>query len=137
MSSIRLKVLLIAFGLAACSLSSCGPAALKESLEVASVSYDTSGTPHCAGQVRNNSPQVINDLQVQVEFQNADGNRVRTGTESVSPNNLAPGISGSFSVPYQKGSNDPPVVRCRVVEFKSSDGGLVPHSDKSVSSPGP
>lgn len=135
MSSITRNLLLV-LGMSAFSVISCGPAALKKSLEVTSVSYDASDAPHCVGQVRNLSPQTINDLQVQVEFQNADRDRVRTGTERVSPKAVAPGASGSFSVPYQKGSTDPPVVSCRVVEFKSANGELLSHSDKTAS-PGP
>ena len=136
MTSIKRKILLLVFGLFAGFLSSCGPAALKESLEASSVRYDTSGTPHCVGQVRNISPQAINNLEVQIEFQNIDGNRVRTGTESSSPKTLTPGTSGCFSVPYLKGSNDPPVVKCKIVEFNSSDGEPLLHTDKSGTSGG-
>ena len=135
MSSITRNLLLV-LGMSAFNVISCGPAALNKSLEVTAVSYDTSDAPHCAGQVRNLSAQTINDLQVQVEFQNADRNRVRTGTERVSPKAVASGASGSFSVPYQKGSTDPPVVSCRVVQFKSASGELLSHSDKTAS-PGP
>ena len=130
MISIKRKIVLL-FVLCAGLLSSCDQPALKESLEVTNLRYNTSATPHCAGVVRNISAQAINNLEVQIEFHNADGNRVRTGTEGVSPKTLAPGTSGGFSLPYRKGSNDPPVVGCRVVEFKSSDGGLLLYRDTS------
>lgn len=133
MTSIKRSLLLVVLGISVGNLISCEPAALKKNLEVISVSYDTSDVPRCAGQVRNVSPQITNDLQVQVEFQDADRNRVRTATDSVSPKTLAPGASGSFSVPYQRGSTDPPVVSCRVVEFKSANGELLSHSDKTAS----
>ena len=136
MTSIKRKIVLL-FVLCAGLLSACEPAALKESLEVTDLRYNTSATPHCAGLVKNISAQAINNLEVQVEFHNADGNRVRTGTEGVSPKMLAPGTSSGFSVPYQKGSNDPPVVGCRVVEFKSSDGGLLLYRDRSGATPSP
>lgn len=135
MTSIKRSLQLLVLGISIGNLS-CEPAALTKNLEVISVSYDPADVPRCAGQVRNLSPQIINDLQVQVEFQNADRNRVRTGTERVSPKAVAPGASGSFSVPYQKGSTDPPVISCRVVEFKSANGELLSHTDKTAS-PGP
>jgi hypothetical protein len=130
MSSIKRKIVLLF--VCAGLHSSCDPAALKESLEVTNLRYNTSATPHCAGMVKNISAQAINNLEVQVEFHNADGNRVRTSTEGVSPKTLAPGTSSDFSVPYQKGSNDPPVVSCRVVEFRSSDGGLLLYRDRTA-----
>lgn len=133
MTSFKHSLLVLTLGLSVANLISCDPAALKKNMEVTSVSYDTSDVPRCAGQVRNVSSQIINDSQVQVEFQNADRNRVRTATESVSPKTLAPGASGSFSVPYQRGSTDPPVVSCRVMEFKSANGELLSHSDKTES----
>jgi hypothetical protein len=71
--------------------------------------------------VKNISSQEIINLQVEVEFQNEDGNRVRVNTGSVSPAALAPNTSGNFSVPYVKGSNDPAVVRCKALGFKSPD----------------
>ena len=135
MSSIKRKIVLLF--VCAGLHSSCDPAALKESLEVTNLRYNTSATPHCAGMVKNISAQAINNLEVQVEFHNADGNRVRTSTEGVSPKTLAPGTSSDFSVPYQKGSNDPPVVSCRVVEFRSSDGGLLLYRDRSGATPSP
>jgi hypothetical protein len=133
MSSIKRGLPLLVLAISVGNLTSCEPAPLKKSLEVESVNYDTSGTPHCTGQVRNLSSQIITDLQVQVEFQNEDRNRVRTATASVLPKTLAPSAIGSFSVPYQRGSTDPPVVGCRVVEFKSANDGLLSHSDKTGS----
>jgi hypothetical protein len=136
MTLIKRKIFLVIVGLSAAFLYSCGPAALKESLELITLSYGTSDGPHCAGDVKNISAQVINNLQVQVEFQNRDGNRVRTGEESVTPKALAPDTSGSFFIPYLKGLNDPPVVGCRVVQFTSSGGGPLPYTDKSGASEG-
>jgi len=136
MTSIKRNIRLLVFVVFASFLSSCGPTALKETLEASSVRYDASGTPHCVGQVRNISRQAINNLEVQIEFQNIDGNRVRTGAESSSPKSLTPGTSGSFSVPYLKGPNDPPVVKCKIVEFSSSDGEPLLHTDKSGPSGG-
>jgi len=133
MTSFKRSLLVLTLGLSVANLISCEPATLKKNLEVTSVSYDTADVPRCAGQVRNVSSQIITDLRVQVEFQNEDRNRVRTATESVSPKTLAPGESGSFSVPYQRGSTDPPVVSCRVVEFSSANGELLLHSDKTAS----
>ena len=120
--------LLATFGLALCAFTACGPSPTKRSLEVTALRYDTTNLTDCGGDVRNISPHTITDLQVHVEFQNADGNRVRTGIGSVSPTNLAPNGIGSFTVGYLKGSNDPPVVRCRPIEFQSG-GVQFPHED--------
>ena len=100
-------------------LISCGPPSVSRSLEVTTIRYDTTNLTDCGGEVKNISPHAINNLQLEVEFQNADGNRVRTSTANISPSSLAANAIGSFSVPYQRGSNDPPVIRCRVVEFQS------------------
>lgn len=111
--------LLATFGLALCALTACGPSPIKRSLEVTALRHDTTNLTDCGGDVRNISPHTISDLQVQVEFQNADGNRVRTATGGLSPTSLGPRAVGSFSVGYPKGPNDPPVVRCRPIEFQS------------------
>ena len=111
---------LATFGLVLCCLGACGPPPIKRSLEVTALRYDTTNLTECGGDLKNVSRQPINDLQVQVEFQNADRNRVRIATGSVSPTSLGPNAVGSFSVPYVKGSNDPPVVRCRAIEFRSA-----------------
>lgn len=126
--------LLAMIGLAVCAFAACGPSPMKRKLEVTATRYDTTNLTECGGQVRNISPDAIIDLQVQVEFQNADGNRVRTATGPVSPATLAPGQLGAFSVPYLKGSNDPPVVRCRAIEFRSHDV-LVAHEDDTTPLP--
>lgn len=132
-----IKIIFLVFGLCAGILSSCSPAASHDSLEVTNVRYDTSDTPRCVGEVRNISSQTFNRLQVQVEFQNSEGNRVRTRTESVTQSSFAPGTSGNFSVPYSKGSNDPPIVNCRIVEFRSWDGGVLLHREKTAVTLGP
>ena len=126
------SILFAAFGLAVCTFTGCGPSAVKRSLEVTMMRYDTTNLTDCGGAVKNISPHSINNLQVQVEFQNADGNRVRTETGSVSPTSLAPSAIGSFSVHYLKGSKDPPIVRCRAIEFESDGVQLVHEDDTSA-----
>lgn len=125
------KVLILLLGLSSIVVSSCAPDVEKERLEVSGVRYEASGSPLCMGEVKNISSQEINNLQVEVEFQNGDGNRVRVNTGSITPAALAPNSSGNFSVPYLKGSNDPVVVNCKPLEFKSPDSGPVLHIDKS------
>ena len=100
-------------------------------MEVSGVRYEASGSALCSGEVKNISSQAISNLQVGVEFQNGDGNRVRVNTGGVSPNVIAPNSSGNFSVSYVKGSNDPVVVKCKPLYFKSPDSGMVLHIDKS------
>jgi hypothetical protein len=112
-----------------CGFAACGPSPIKRSLEVTALRYDTTNLTDCGGDVRNISPHTISDLQVQVEFQNADRNRVRIATGSVSPTSLGPNAVGSFSVSYVKGSNDPPVVRCRAIEFRSAGVQLLYEDD--------
>lgn len=100
-------------------LISCETPSVRRRLEVTALRYDTTDLTNCGGEVKNISPHSINNLQVEVEFQNAESNRVRTGTADISPSTLEANGIGSFSVPYSQGANDPPVVRCRVVEFRS------------------
>ena len=100
-------------------LISCGTPSVSRRLEVTALRYDTTNLTNCEGEVKNISPHSISNLQVEVEFQNAESNRVRTGTANISPSIFEANAIGSFSVPYQRGSNDPPVVRCRVVEFRA------------------
>ena len=91
------SALFTTFGLALCAFTACGPSPIKRSLEVTALRYDTTNLTDCGGEMRNISPHAITDLHVLVEFQNADGNRVRTGTSGVSPATLTPGArSGSF-----------------------------------------
>lgn len=126
------SILFAAFGLAVCAFTTCDPPPVRRSLEITALRYDTTNLTDCGGKVRNISPNTISNLQVQVEFQNADGNRVRTQTGSVSPASLAPSAIGSFSVHYLKGSNDPPIVRCRAIEFESDGVQLVHEDDTSA-----
>jgi hypothetical protein len=95
------------------------------------VRYEASGSPLCAGEVKNISSQEIINLQVEVEFQNGDSNRVRVNIGNIAPAALSPNTTGNFSVPYVKGSNDPAVVKCKPLEFKSPDSSPVLHIDKS------
>jgi hypothetical protein len=125
------KALILLLGLSSLAASSCTPEVEKERLEVSGVRYEASGSPLCAGEVKNISSQEINNLQVEVEFQNGDSNRVRVNTGNITPAALAPNMSGNFSVPYVKGSNDPAVVTCKPLKFKSPDSGPVLHLDKS------
>ncbi len=112
-------------------LISCGTPSASRRLEVTALRYDTTNLTNCEGEVKNISPHSISNLQVEVEFQNADGNRIRTSTVNISSSNMAANTVGSFSVPYQRGSNDPPVVRCRVVEFRA-EGVQLPFEDDSL-----
>ena len=79
------KALILLLGLSSLAASSCAPDVEKERLEVSGVRYEASGSPLCAGEVKNISSQEIINLQIEVEFQNGDGNRVRVNTGSVSP----------------------------------------------------
>jgi hypothetical protein len=124
------KVLLLLLGLSFSMISSCAPEVQKERLEVSGVRYEASGSPLCIGEVKNISSQAINNLQVEVEFQNGGGNRVRVNTVSVSPTALAPNTGGNFSVPYMRGPNDPAVVKCKVLELNSPESGTLLHIDK-------
>ena len=124
-------ILLATSALAMFAFTACGPSPIKRSLEVTALRYATTNLTDCGGDVRNISPHTISDLQVQVEFQNAVGNRVRMGTGQVSPPTLTPSSIGRFIVPYLKGSNDPPVVRCRAIEFHS-DRVLLLHEDETA-----
>lgn len=121
------KMFIPLLGIFSLVVSSCAPDMKKERLEVSGVRYEAIGSPLCIGEVKNISSQAINNLQVEVEFQNVDGNRVRVNTGSVSPTPLAPNMSGSFSVPYMRGSNDSAVVKCKVSEFKSPESGTALH----------
>jgi len=125
------KALFLLLGLSACGVSSCAPNPQSERLEVSGARYEASGSPLCAGEVKNISSREIINLQVEVEFQNGEGNRVRVNTGGVSPAALAPDTGGNFAVPYVKGPNDPPVVKCKTLGFRSPDGGPVLHLDKS------
>jgi len=125
------KALILLLGLSSYVASSCTPDAKNERLEVIGVRYEASGAPLCAGEVKNISSQEIINLQVEVEFENGDGSRVRVNTGSIAPTALAPNMNGNFSVPYVKGPNDPAVVKCKPIGFKSPDSGPVLHLDKS------
>lgn len=125
------KVMILLLGLSSPVVSSCAPDVEKEKLEVSGVRYEASGSTLCAGGVKNISSQAISNLQVEVEFQSGDGDRVRVNIGGVSPTALSPNSSGNFSVPYVKGSNDPVVVKCKPLYFKSPDSGTVLHIDKS------
>lgn len=131
------KVLILLLALSFLIMSSCTGAVEKERLEVTGARYEASGSPLCAGEVKNISPQAINNLRVEVEFQTADGNRVRVNTGNVSPAALAPNAISKFSVPYVKGSHDSAVVNCKVLEFKFPESGPVFHIDKSSAQPAP
>jgi hypothetical protein len=98
---------------------SCGTPSVSRRLDVIALRYDTTNLTNCEGEVKNTSPHSISNLQVELEFLNAESNRVRAGTANISPSTLEASGVGSFSVPYSRGSNDPPVVRCRIVEFRS------------------
>lgn len=127
----RRKVLILLLGLSSFVVSSCAPDVEKQRLEASVVHYEASGSPLCAGEVKNISSQAIDNLQVEVEFQNGEGDRVRVNTGGVTPTALASNSSGNFSVPYARGSNDPAVVKCKVLGFKSPDSGTVLHIDNS------
>ena len=116
----RHNISLIAVGFVAL-LCSCGSERPRPDLEV-TARYNSSNPPHCSGEVKNVSRRTFHALEIHIEFQNSDGNRVRTNAASVLAGSLAPATSGGFSVPYLKGSNDPPVVKCKVIEVVSSDG---------------
>lgn len=131
MTFFRRKVLILLLGLSSFVVSSCAHDVEKQRLEVSEVRYEASGSPLCTGEVKNNSSQAINNLQVEVEFEKEDGNRVRVSTGGVTPTALAPNTSGNFSVPYMRGPNDPAVVKCKVLGFKSPESGTVLHIDKS------
>ena len=113
-------------------LISCGSPSVSRSLEVTTTRYDTTNLTNCEGEVKNISPHSLNNLEVEVEFQNADGNRVRASAANISPSSLAANAIGSFSVSYQRGSNDPPVIRCRVVEFRSEGVQLAFEDDSTT-----
>ena len=94
------------FGLALCVFAACGPSPIKRSLEVTALRYDTTNLTECGGDLKNISHQPINDLQVQVEFQNADGNRVRIATGMRSPTSLVE-RGRQFFCPLREGIERP------------------------------
>src|SRR5262245_7014846 len=103
-SKLRKRLAFLLVGFTSGLLISCGTSLPGKRLEVTALRYDTSNLTSCDGDVKNVSASGLEGLQVQVEFQNAEGNRVRTGHAEVMPSSIAAGRAARFSVPYQKGS---------------------------------
>jgi hypothetical protein len=89
-------------------------------------------TSRCIGEVKNISSAPLNNLKVEVEFLMANGERVRGNTVDLTQKELQPNTGSNFSAPYLKGSNDPQVVRCKVVRFKTDGDGTILHINRSV-----
>jgi hypothetical protein len=93
--------------------SSCSSGADSNAqLEVTDVRYESMETSRCIGEVKNISSAPLNNLKVAVEFQMANGERVRGITVDLSQRELQPNTGSNFSAPYLKGTNDPQVVGC-------------------------
>ena len=121
------------FILCALLFSSCSSGADNSAqLEVIDLRYESSETSHCAGEVKNISSLPLNNLKVEVEFQTANGERVREKTAELAQSALEPNASSNFSVPYLKGSNDSTVVTCRVLRFKIDEDRAILHLKRRV-----
>jgi hypothetical protein len=101
-------------------------------LEITAVRYESTEAPHCVGEVKNISSVPLNNLKVEVEFQTANGERVRGKTVDLTQKDLQPNTDSNFSAPYLKGSNDPQVVGCRVLRLKTDGDGTILHINRSV-----
>lgn len=113
--------------------SSCSSGADSNAqLEVTNVRYEAVETSRCIGEIKNISSVPLNNLKVEVEFQMANGERVRGNTIDLTQKDLQPNTGSNFSVPYLKGSNDPQVVACRVLRCKTDGDGTILHINRSV-----
>ena len=101
-------------------------------LELIDVRYESVETSRCIGEVKNISSAPLNNLKVEVEFLMANGERVRGNTVDLTQKELQPNTGSNFSAPYLKGSNDPQVVGCKVVRFKTDGDGTILHINRSV-----
>lgn len=118
--------------LCALLLSSCtgGPDVIAQ-LEVTEIRYEQAATSHCSGTVKNISPEQLNKVKVDIEFQTENGERVRVNRVDLPRSELSPKADSNFSTPYLKGPNDPQVSRCRVLRFKTDEGGTINHINKA------
>ena len=96
-------------------------------LEVIDAHYEAAETSRCIGEVKNISPSPLGNLKVEVEFLTTNGDLVRRNTVDLSEKDMQPNTGSRFSAPYLKGANDPQVVRCRVLRFKTDGAGAILH----------
>lgn len=76
------------------------------------------------GEVWNQSPATLSNLQAQVNIWGQDGKQLDRVTVSVEPRDLAPSQSGAFTLQYSKNS---PFLYGYDVSFISPDGKVIPH----------
>ena len=84
------------------------------------------------GEVKNISPATLGNLTVEVEFQTVNGDRVRRSIVELPQKEIPPNAKGNFSAPYMKKSNDPQVIKCRVLKFKTNGDEAIFHIDPTA-----